>query len=187
MNGVRLGWTAALVLLVAATIAIHYQVKVRLHHGTATGKTSSLGKLKVNEVAPDFTLADLGDGEVALSSFRGTKVVVLDFWATWCGPCRMAMPDLQKLHEELAKDGVLLISVNQSEPKERVRAFIDRKKYTFRTVLDSAGEVGRLYGVRALPTLVVVDKQGRVRHLSVGRTYDDSALRKDLLMLTREP
>jgi peroxiredoxin len=186
MNTSRLSFVAAIALLAVATVAINYQVKVRMQVGTGHGSTTSLGKLKLGDSAPDFTLPDLAGQEVALSAYRGKKVVVLDFWATWCGPCRMAMPGLQALHEEMKGDGVVLVSVNQAEGKERVRGYIERKKYTFLTVLDGNGDVGNLYGVRALPTLIVVDKQGAVRKISIGM-HNDSALRKELLALAREP
>jgi peroxiredoxin len=185
MNPVRTWWGIALLLFAAATVAIHYEVKVRLHVGTTAGSVGAIGKLKVGDAAPDFSLPDLADAPVTLAGFRGHKVVVLDFWATWCGPCRVAMPGLQALHEDLKAQGIELVSVNQSERKDQVRAFIERKKYTFRTVLDADGDVGNRYGVRALPTLVVIDKQGKVRRLSVGYT-DDRELRKVLLALAAE-
>ncbi len=99
----------------------------------------------------------------------------------------MAMPGLQALHEELEDRGGLLVSVNQSEPEERVRGFIQRKKYTFRTVLDRDGAIGNRYGVRAIPVVVVVDKQGLVRRLQVGYTFDDKELRQILQQLIQEP
>jgi thiol-disulfide isomerase/thioredoxin len=179
-------WIAAAVLFAVAS-AIHYQVKVRLHTADGLGAVGAMGHLKAGEAARDFSLADLANQPVTLSSFRGEKVVVLDFWATWCGPRRMAMPGLQTLHEELDDRGVLLVSVNQSEPVERVRGFIDRKKYTFRTVLDRDGEVGNRYGVRAIPVVVVVDKKGLVRRLQVGYTFEDKELRQLLLQLVHEP
>src|SRR5689334_15000106 len=163
MNPTKLRWAIFVALVAVATVAIHYQVKVRLHAGLASGSVRSIGRVSVGDEAPDFTLADLRGERLQLSSLRGQKVVLLDFWATWCGPCRMAMPALQDIHAELAKDGIELVSVNQGEEAERVRAFIERKQYTFRTVLDGDGAVGSSYGVRALPTVVVIDKQGKVR------------------------
>ena len=125
MNTPRLRFAAAIALLAVATLAINYQVKVRMQAGTGHGSITSLGKLKLGDSAPDFTLPDLAGQEVALSSYRGKSVVVLDFCATWCGPCRMAMPGLQDLHEQMKADGIELVSVNQQEAKERVRVVID--------------------------------------------------------------
>ena len=187
MTPTRMRWIIVIALVAAATVAIHYEVKVRLHAGMTTGSVRTLGRLSVGDDAPDFSLADLRDQPVTLASMRGRKVVLLDFWATWCGPCRMAMPGLQAIHDDLAAEGVELVSVNQAEPADRVRAFVDRKQYTFRTVLDGDGAVGDRYSVRALPTVVVVDKQGKVRRLSVGHEYDDTDLRKMLVSLAQEP
>ena len=178
-------WTAALVLFAVATVAINFQVKVRMHSDGGGGAVASIGRLKVGEPAPDFALQDLAGRRVALEEFRGKKVVVLDFWATWCAPCRAAMPGLQALHDDLQDKGVALVSVNQSEEADRVRSFMERKKYTLTTVLDSDGAVGRQYGVRALPTLVVIDKQGTVRRIAVGHT-NDRELRKLLQSLAQE-
>jgi peroxiredoxin len=183
----RLRWAICIAIVALATVAIHYQVKVRLHAGRAAGSVQSLGRLTVGEEAPDFTLTDLRGEPMSLASLRGRKVVLLDFWTTWCGPCRIAMPSLQAIHEDLAADGLELVSVNQGEEAPLVRGFIERKKYTFRTVLDGDGDVGGRYGVRALPTVVVIDKQGKVRRLSVGHSYDDSDLRRALAALAREP
>jgi peroxiredoxin len=185
MNPVRSWWGIVLLLFTAATVAIHYQAKVRMHASSGTGSVAALGKLKVGDAAPDFSLPDLAGEPVSLASYRGRKVVVLDFWATWCGPCRMAMPGLQALSDDMKDQGVVLVSVNEAERAEQVRAFIERKKYTFRTVLDADRDVGHRYGVRALPTMVVIDKQGTVRRLSVGYS-DDKELRKILAILAAE-
>jgi len=98
----------------------------------------------------------------------------------------MSMPALQSLHEGLGESGVQILSVNQGEEQPQVQQFIQKKKYTFRVLLDQDGSVGDKFGVRAIPTMVVVDKRGVVRWIHHGYSRDESELRALLERLTRE-
>ncbi len=180
-------WVMAGLLFAAASVAIHYEVKVRVHESEDSGVVTQLGTLKVGDAAPDFSLEDLANQPWTLASLRGQKVVVLDFWATWCGPCRMAMPALQTLHRDLKDRGLEIVGVNQAESADRVRNFLNLKKYTFRTVLDRRADVAHDYGVRAIPVLVVVDKRGMIRRIQAGYAKENADLRRLLEKLVLEP
>lgn len=171
----NIAWLAAGVLFVIASIAINYQVKIAMHR-QRTGSLREMGNVKVGQPAPDFTLNDLSNQPVSLSSLRGKKVVLLDFWATWCGPCRMAMPGLQELQDKFKSKGFEVLSVDQAEGSDVVRPFIERKKYSFHVVLDADGQVGSQYGVRGIPTLVLVDKKGGVQFIRVGYSPNEEDL-----------
>jgi peroxiredoxin len=171
-------------LFVAASIAIHYQVKVGMHQ--RSGTVHELGRLKVNEPAPDFTLQDLTGQPVTLSSFQGKKVVLIDFWATWCGPCKAAMPGLQDLSEKLKDRGLEVVTIDQGESVDQVRYFIERRKYSFQVLLDRDHEVGDQYGVRAIPTSVLVDKNGIVQSITVGNLMSESEMQKRVEGLSKE-
>jgi thiol-disulfide isomerase/thioredoxin len=142
--------------------------------------------VKVGDAAPDFALKDLSGAEVSLASLKG-KVVVLDFWATWCGPCKAAMPVIQKLHDEYASKGVAVLGVNTWEQNQKaVRDYIASKKYTYPCLLDG-DKLAEAYGVPGIPTLVVIGKDGKVALIEVGlsdatggglRTAIDAALGK---------
>jgi len=126
-----------------------------------------LAELGLQEVrgAPqllDFTLDDLAGNKVKLSSFQG-KVVLLNFWATWCPPCRAEMPSMEKLFQSLRDnpDFVFLAVDSQEDPKT-VKTFIEKNKYHFPVLLDENGAVTAQYSVRAYPTTYVIDRQGRV-------------------------
>jgi peroxiredoxin len=181
----KIAWISLGVLFALASIAIHYEVKIGLHqsHGDSVRE---MGNVKVGQPAPDFSLPDLSGNSVTLSSYRGQKVVLMDFWATWCGPCRMAMPGLQDLQDKFKDRGLEILSVNQGETAEPVRNFIQRKKYSFHVILDQDGAIGGQYGVRGIPTLVLVDKKGVVQWLRVGYSENDDELRQLLERLTKE-
>jgi len=183
MRVARSVWIGAGVLFVIGTIAIHYEVKVRLHQ-QGGGAVQEMGNVKVGQPAPDFSLRDLSDRPVTLASYRGQKPVLMDFWASWCGPCRMSMPGLQELQDKFKERGLEVLSINQGDAPDLVREFIGRKKYTFHVVLDRDGQVGSQYGIRAIPAMVLVDKDGLVRWLRVGYSEHETELQKLLEILT---
>jgi peroxiredoxin len=118
------------------------------------------------QVAPDFTLADLDGHEVKLSGLRG-KVVVLDFWATWCGPCRHALPFTELLHRGL-KDKALVVLGVDNEPAETARRFVAQQGYTFPTLLDPKDTAGKLFHIEGFPTTIVIDWEGKVAYYALG-------------------
>ncbi len=122
--------------------------------------------VEVGQAAPDFQLSDLSGKSVSLSQFRG-KVVILDFWATWCGPCRLTMPVLEKLHQRYAGN-VVLLAINLEEAPEDVRPYVRDHQVTSTVLLDQDGTVGRIYRSDSIPMQVLIDQKGVVRHIAVG-------------------
>lgn len=118
--------------------------------------------------APEFTLRTIGDEEISLSSLRG-KVVLLDFWATWCGPCRESIPHLAQLHREYQNKGFVLIgmSMDKQVSGDTMRHFIKSMDIPYPIII-TPEKVANQYGVTALPTTVFIDKKGRLRGKIVG-------------------
>lgn len=130
----------------------------------------------VGQAAPSFTLADPSGQSVALESLRG-KVVVLDFWATWCPPCRKGLPHLDKLAQQHAEDGVVVYAVNLKESSDKAKGFMDKEGLKLNVLMDSKGEVAKLYRVQGIPQTVVIDREGKVQAVVVG--YSDGDTRVD--------
>jgi peroxiredoxin len=118
-------------------------------------------------MAPDFSLEGLDGNIVQLSEYRG-RVVLVNFWATWCGPCEAEMPLFEGYFEELQDEGLAVIAVNFDEAEETVRGFRDRLGLDFDVVLDPGGEVQQLYRVRGYPTSLFVDREGVVQVVHIG-------------------
>lgn len=117
--------------------------------------------------APDWTVQDLNGQEVKLSSLRG-KVVVIDFWATWCGPCRKTMPLIEQFYEKKAKDvEVYGMNVWERGSNAGVKPFIEKAGFKFPILLGD-GNIAEEYGVQGIPTMVIIDKQGNVAYRHVG-------------------
>ncbi|HVC96256.1 MAG TPA: TlpA disulfide reductase family protein [Pirellulales bacterium] len=135
----------------------------------------------VGATAPDIEQQLLDGGEFSLKSYRGKQVVMLDFWATWCGPCVQEMPILAKVADDYRDKGVALVCVNQRESASDIRAFLDREKLNVTVGLDSDGTAGQAYGANGIPMLVIVDKQGIVRRVHVGYSPGiEATLKADL-------
>lgn len=124
-------------------------------------------------LGPDFTLKDLNGNDVSLSGYRG-KVVLLNFWASWCPPCRSEMPSMETLYKQLQGMDVAILALNLGESKEVAGKFINKEKYTFDVLLDSDNRVGSLYGVRSIPTTYIIDKKGELKGYKLGAFDWDS-------------
>jgi thiol-disulfide isomerase/thioredoxin len=122
--------------------------------------------LQIGRAAPNFKLPALNGGEVSLDQYRG-RIVMLDFWATWCGPCRMTMPLLERLQKEYP-DNLVLLAINLQEPKDIVLDYVRKQGIHSRVLLDEQGSVGEIYGTGSIPMHVLVDKDGIVRHVQIG-------------------
>ena len=121
----------------------------------------------VGKPAPDFTLKDVDGREVALKDLRG-KAVLLNFWATWCEPCRDEMPHLEALHEAFKDKGLVVIGINATESAEIARKYFAEQGYTFQSLLDPAGDAYNKYGAGGYPGTVLIDKDGIVRYAQRG-------------------
>ena len=144
---------------------------------SSTADTSSNSRVK----APDFTVYDADGKEVTLSSLQG-KPVVLNFWASWCGPCKSEMPDFQKVYEELGRE-VTFAMVNLTdglqETTAKAEAHISSKGYTFPVYFDTDQDAANTYGVYSIPTTYIIDRDGYIVNYA-NQMVDAAALRQVL-------
>lgn len=144
-------------------------------------KPSAIGDFFVGRPAPEFHLKDLDGQDVLLSSFKG-NVVVLEFWATWCGPCRVEIPAIEHLSKQFAKKNVVVIGINSEEPEDTIRRFVAKNKMTYRIVpTEHDPSVIRAYAANALPTVVIIDKDGIVAAYQIGVRLDTESILHDHL------
>ena len=123
--------------------------------------------VNAGESAPDFTLVDLEGNQVSLSDFRG-KTVFVNFWATWCPPCRAEMPEIEAIYQEYKDKDVVVIGVDILESEDVVRQFVEQGGYSWTFVLDTTGEVTASYNITAIPTSLFIDKDGIIQAVNIG-------------------
>jgi cytochrome c biogenesis protein CcmG/thiol:disulfide interchange protein DsbE len=133
---------------------------------------------RLGQLAPDFEWQEPGGERRRLSDLRGS-VVVLNWWATWCGPCKAEMPALQRAAR--SEPGVVVLAVDWQEDEPRVVDFVRRLELAdLKVVIDPNGETARRYALAALPQTFFIDPSGVIRHLELGGPMDDEAIRKGI-------
>jgi peroxiredoxin len=141
---------------------------------------------QVGMPAPSFTLPDLEGKPHGLADFRG-RVVVLNFWATWCPPCIDEMPSLQRLHQALAERGVTVIAVSVDERFSDVPAFVQKFDLTFSVLYDEGKKVSRKYQTFKYPETYILDREGRLKSKVVGpRDWAAPTVIRDMVDLLKE-
>ncbi|HWP48649.1 MAG TPA: TlpA disulfide reductase family protein [Candidatus Limnocylindrales bacterium] len=146
-------------------------------------------KFKEKIEAPDFTLKNLEGQEVSLKEFRG-KLVFLNFWATWCGPCRAEKPTIEKLYQEFKDKGliVLAISVDQGDSAHLVQSYMEEHKLSYQALLDPEQRVAKAYAVRGIPVTYLIDPEGFIIGAAMGaRLWDKDEPRKLIAHLLEKP
>jgi cytochrome c biogenesis protein CcmG, thiol:disulfide interchange protein DsbE len=137
--------------------------------------------------APPIELKTLEGQPLSLAELRG-KIVVVNFWATWCEPCIEEMPSLQRLRQALAGEPFEILAVNYQEGEPRIRAFLQKVALTFPILRDADGGVARAWRVRIFPSSFVVDPEGRIRYVLVGSLdWATRDMQKTLRALLRSP
>jgi thiol-disulfide isomerase/thioredoxin len=119
----------------------------------------NLQPMKDNSPTPDFTLQDPDGKKISLKDFRG-KLVFLNFWASWCVPCREEMPAMERLYQEFKNKNFVVLAVNVKDNRKDAMAFVKELKVTYPIVLDPNGDVGLLYGAFGLPTTYLIGPKG---------------------------
>ena len=167
------------VVVVAAVVAI-FMVAHRQHNGRTRSAQNGAPQL-----APDFALPDLSGNTVTLSSHRG-KVVLLDFWATWCEPCREETPHFVDLQNRYGPQGLQILGVSMDDSPEPVRDFAHKFQINYPVVMGNA-KTGQLYGgILGLPVAYLIDRKGRIRSRHIGATNPE-VFEKEIPGLLKEP
>jgi len=137
------------------------------------GEDDLFSKIRINPIkgdkkAPDFSLKDLSGKKVGIKQFKG-KIIFLNFWATWCGPCKEELPGLEVLHRQFKEKNFVLLTISVDyEGLKPVQEFIDKHQYTFPVLLDPKCETLDLFEVKGIPTTFIIDMKGRLIGRAIG-------------------
>jgi peroxiredoxin len=136
--------------------------------------------------AADFSLPSRAGQSVSLAALRG-QVVLINFWATWCGPCRKEMPLLEQIQKKYAPLGFTMLGINVEEDTTQMEAFLGDVPVSFPILLDPANTISKLYDVAAMPSTVIIDRKGNVRYIHQGYQPGDESRYQDVIrQLIRE-
>ena len=167
-------------MLVGWGIYDYTKNKIDQTNTNALQQTAENIGIKKGNTAPDFELFNLDEQPVKLSDFLGKKVI-LNFWATWCPPCRVEMPHMEKISKQYEND-VVVLSVNLTHTEKSqsgVAEFVEKFGLTFPVVLDTKGDVANTYQIVAYPTTYIIDSQGIIQEIFQG-AINDETMEKEL-------
>lgn len=157
------------------------------------GLSPSLFALNAGDFAPDFTLKMINTDKnkkqqtISLSNYKG-KVVYLDFWASWCGPCRKAFPLIDKLQKQYKNDGFVVLAINEDSDEKSAKLFLLENKVSFTAAFDKGGNAASLYQLRGMPSSFLIDKKGVVKAAYVGfNEHKMKAIKAQVHALVNEP
>ncbi|MCL4489153.1 MAG: TlpA family protein disulfide reductase [Chloroflexi bacterium] len=151
---------------------------------TGAGSSSRPTTVKVGQAAPEINLKSLTGDQIVLSQLQGRPVIV-NFWATWCGPCREEFPTLVRKYKQYQNQGLVIIGVNYQDENsdDGVRTFMRNTLVNFPIVRDQDGRVGEMYRISGLPTSIFIDRKGIVRDIIVGGPMTDDFVDKEVANL----
>jgi len=133
----------------------------------------------VGKAAPDFELQNLDGQSISLSDLKG-KPVLINFWATWCGPCVFEMPYLQEIHDEWSGKGLMVLAINRGESSSKVEQFLQSNNLSLPVLLDTKLDVFRRYNIRSIPTTFFIDKDGIIQVKVIGAFPNKEAIENRL-------
>ena len=152
-------WFAAILLIYTTNVGADKNIQ-------------TLPKLAEPFIAPDFTLKGEDGNTYRLKDYRG-KIVILNFWATWCPPCREEMPSMERAWRQIKDKGIVMLGINVGEDADTIFEFTGQYSMTFPLPMDINGEVVKQYPIRGLPTTYIIDPAGMATHRAVGsRVWD---------------
>ena len=175
-----------IIMLVSLAAGILWTVVSRVPSAVGAPLSSSPSP-REGFLAPDFTLDTLDGKKVTLSELRG-KIVVVNFWATWCPPCRAETPALEKSYEQYKDSGVVILGANLTNQDlvSKVESFVQEFTLTYPILLDRDGSVGYLYQINGLPTTFFINRQGIIRTAVVGGPMSETFIRSKIEALLKE-
>lgn len=137
--------------------------------------------------APAFSIPSLfGDGNIELGQYRG-KVVYLDFWASWCGPCLKAIPEIEEMRDEFPEDEFQVVAINLDQKAKKAMRFLEKNPIGYPSAADPKGSLPGQFGVETMPTSYLIDRDGVIRYVHKGFSRGDgSRIREEIRMLLKE-
>jgi peroxiredoxin len=174
----------SIVFTVFLTLLLNGQVVLASSVGTNVKQT--LTSVAGNPDAPDFNLEDQNGKFLKMSDFKG-KVVIVNFWATWCPPCRKEMPSMQRAWEILKDEDIMMLAINVGEDSDQIFAFTAEYPVEFPLIMDTDSSVVRQWKVRGLPTTFIVSPAGKIVYQAIGdRDWDSAKILQQIRKLKKK-